>query len=163
VSTENSPQNSTDYFGHGTTQESTNSRGGHIVSVALGALVLGASVVGTVLATRRPADRQAATALAAFMRHHHAMLTRDVVLAGGPVLDSWAYDLGLSPSEKIRLRRALEGSSEQGALVDALDGPIDEQRAQRFAAAFFRVAGRALGRARTEALVAQAGGRGRGA
>jgi len=66
------------------------------------------------------------------------------------------YDLGLSAFDRRRLRRVLEGSPEQGALLDALDGPIDERHAERFAAAFVQVTERALGRTRADALVARA-------
>jgi len=74
----------------------------------------------------------------------------------GPVLAAWSRDLRLSNQERQLLRRALDGSAEQGALLEALDGPIDETRARRFAAAFLRVTERALGKARTGALVTRA-------
>jgi hypothetical protein len=90
------------------------------------------------------------------MRREHAILTHDVSLAEGPVLDAWAYDLGLGSAERWRLQRALNGSAEQGALLDALDGPIDERHAERFAAAFLRVTDRALGKKRVAGLVARA-------
>jgi hypothetical protein len=125
--------------------------------VASAVVLLGASVGGTALgmsATQRRKEREAAAAVAAFMRRHHALLTHDVVMAGGLVLDAWGHDLGLSATEKRRLRRTLEGSAEQGALVDALDGPIDERKARRFSAAFLRATERAVGKTRAKALVA---------
>jgi hypothetical protein len=101
-------------------------------------------------------QQQATAALAGFMRRQHALLTHDVALASGPVLDAWSYDLGLDSKERAALRRALEGSFEQGSLLDALDGPIGDAQARRFAGAFVRVTSRALGRKRTNALVERA-------
>jgi len=110
-------------------------------------------VVVTDQSHRRPAQT---AALAGFMRRQHALLLHDVSTGQGPVLDAWEHDLCLTAVEKGRLRRMLDGSAEQGALLDALDGPIDDRQAERFAAAFLRVTDRALGRARTTALVARA-------
>jgi hypothetical protein len=90
------------------------------------------------------------------MRRQHALLTHDVATGDGPVLAAWGRDLRLTAEERRRLRRELEGSAEQGQLLDALDGSIDEAGAGRFAAAFLRVTERALGKARTGALVARA-------
>jgi hypothetical protein len=129
-----------------------------VFSIALAVVVVGASVVGSVAlsGSRRANQQRAVAALAAFMRRQHALLTHDVATAEGPVLAAWAYDLGLGAEERRRLSQALEGSAEQGLLLDALDGAIDEARARRFAAAFLRTTERAIGRARLDALVARA-------
>jgi hypothetical protein len=157
-STQNSPQRTSDYSSKGTSDWSTKSRGGQVFSIALAVVVVGASVFGTVAVSRsRDARAQPARiALAAYMREHHALLTHDVALGTGPVFDAWAHDLRLTARERVDLRRGLEGSADQGALLDALDGPIDEAHAQRFAAAFLRATARVLGPARTRALVARA-------
>jgi hypothetical protein len=154
-STQNSPKDTSDYTTKGSSDWSTHSRGAHVFSVALAVVAVGASVIGTV-AANRGSQQQTTVALAAFMRRQHALLTHDVATAEGPVLAAWSRDLRLSDEERRRLRRALDGSAEQGALLEALDGPIDETRARRFAAAFLRVTERALGKARTGALVARA-------
>jgi hypothetical protein len=129
-----------------------------VFSVALAVVVVGASVIGSVGASRSRADRArpAAVALAAYLRQHHALLTHDVALASGPVFDAWAHDLRLDPGDRRALARSLDGSADQGSLLDALDGPIDEDHAQRFAAAFLRATARAIGPARTRALVIRA-------
>jgi glycine/D-amino acid oxidase-like deaminating enzyme len=90
------------------------------------------------------------------MRRQHPLLTHDVIMAEGPIIAAWAHDLHLSADEQARLRVALEGSREQGALLEALDGQIDPARARRFAAAFIRVTEHAVGVARMKALVERA-------
>ena len=161
-STQNSPKNSSDWSTNGTTDSSTKSHGAHVFWAGSAALVLGAAVVvGIIFAVKATGDSKqnpTATALAAFMRQNHALLTHDVALAGGPLLDVWCRQLALSPAEKRRLAVALDGSPEQGALLAALDGPVDEARARAFSAAFYRTTARALGPARTQALVAHAAG-----
>ena len=157
-STQNSPQNSADYSTHGTTNQSTNSHGAHVFWAGAAVVLLGASVVGTVIGGKGSsrANANPNVALEEFIRRNHALLTHDVAMAGGPVLDGWARELGLNAIEKRRLAAAMEGSREQGALLVALDGPIDGQRARRFSAAFFQVTARALGPARTRVLLAHA-------
>jgi hypothetical protein len=157
-STQNSPKNSADYSTKGTTNWSTNSHGAHVFSIVMAVVAVGATVVGLIAVnhTRRADQQRTTTALATFMRTQHALLTHDVAMAGGPVLDAWAHDLRLDANEREHLRRVLEGSREQGLLLDALDGSIDAARAQQFAAAFLRITERTLGRARTRALVERA-------
>jgi len=157
-STEASPQKSADSSSEGTVNSSTKSRGAQTFWAGSAVVLLGASVVGTVLAarSRAAAPPPAAVALAAFMRENHAVLTHDVALAHGPVFDAWARELGLTPAERGRVAVALEGSREQGELLSSLDGSIDAHRARRFSAAFFRVTARALGPAGTERLLARA-------
>jgi hypothetical protein len=133
-----------------------------VFSVALAVVAIGATVLGVVLTDHSHRSPPPTAALAGFMRRQHALLLHDVSTGEGPVLDAWSHDLRLTAAEQGRLRRALEGSAEQGALLDALDGPIDEKHAERFGAAFLRVTDRALGRTRTKALVAQAMAAGRG-
>jgi hypothetical protein len=157
-STENSPKNSSDYTTKGSSDWTTHSRGAHVFSIALAVVAVGATVVGVIAAKgSNQQPRQVATAaLAGFMRRQHALLTHDVTLAEGPVFEAWAHDLQLTARERAQVRRALDGSTEQGTLLEALNGPIDERRAEKFAAAFLRVTSRALGPARTRALVARA-------
>ena len=157
-STKNSPKNTTDYTSKGSSDWTTNSRGAHIFSIALAVVLVGAAVVGTVATNKSHEQNQrlATAALVTFMRRQHALLTHDVALGDGPVLDAWAYDLRLTPAERRRLREALEGSVEQGRLLEALDGPIDAERARRFGTAFMQVTGRALGPSRARALVSRA-------
>jgi hypothetical protein len=159
-STQNSPRNSSDYTTDHTTKGSTDwtthSHGAHVFSVVMVVVAIGATVLGIALTDRSHGGPPPAAALAGFMRRQHAMLLHDVSTGDGPVLDAWAHDLRLTVTEKRRLRRALDGSEEQGALIDALDGTIDEAHAERFGAAFVRVTDRALGRTRTRALVARA-------
>jgi hypothetical protein len=156
-STQNSPKDTSDYTTNGSSDWTTNSGGAHIFTVVLAVVAVGATVVG-MAATHRSGRRQQQTtaALAAFMRRQHALLTHDVTIGEGPVLDAWTYDLGLTPSEKRRFLETLEGSSEQGKLLDALNGPIGAERARQFGAAFMRVTDRALGRPRTHDLVLRA-------
>lgn len=156
-STQNSPKDTSDYTTKGSSDWTTHSRGAHIFSIALAVVAVGATVVGLAATNRTGRQQQQATAaLAAFMRRQHALLTHDVATAEGPVLDAWAHDLRLTTSEKRRLFQALEGSPEQGKLLEALNGAIDERRARRFGAAFLRVTDRALGRRRTNQLVMHA-------
>ena len=147
-STQNSPKNSSDYTTEHTTKGSsdwtTHSHGAHILGGAGGRRV-GATALGIVMTDRSHGGPPPAAALAGFMRRQHAMLLHDVSTGDGPVLDAWAHDLRFTVAEKRRLRRALDGSEEQGALIEALDGTIDEAHAERFGAAFVRVTDRALG------------------
>lgn len=154
-STQNSPKNSSDWSTNGTSDWSTHSHGAHVFSIALAVVVVGASVVAStgVKQSQHDQQRQAAIALAAYMRQQHALLTHDVALASGPVLDAWTHDLRLSAGDRRRFQDVLDGSAEQSALLETLDGSIDERRAQRFAAVFMRVTTRALGPVRTRALV----------
>ena len=156
-STQNSPKNTSDWSTKGTSDWSTNSHGAHVFSIALAIVVVGgASVATTAVKHSQPdAQRQAAVALAAYLRQQHALLTHDVALASGPVLDAWIHDLKLTAADGRRFAETLDGSAEQGALLEALDGRIDEGRAQRFAAVFMRVTERTLGPARTRALVSE--------
>jgi hypothetical protein len=130
----------------------------HDFSVASAAVAIGAVSVGLALPhdSRNNNQQQAAAALAGFMRREHAPLTRDVALASGPVLDAWADDLGLGRKERAAWRQTLEGSLEQGNLLEALDGQIDDAQARRFAGAFVRVTNRALGTKRSAALIERA-------
>jgi hypothetical protein len=155
-STQNSPKNSSDYTTKGSSDWTTHSRGAHYFSIALAVVAVGATVLGIVLTDQSHRGPPPAAALAGFMRRQHALLLHDVSTSGGPVLDAWAHDLRLTTAEKARLRRALDGSEEQGRLIEALDGPIDEGHAERFGAAFLRVTERAIGHTRTQALVARA-------
>jgi hypothetical protein len=159
-STQNSPKNSSDYTTDHTTKGSTDwtthSHGAHVFSVVMVVVAVGATVLGIALTDRSRSGPPPAAALAGFMRRQHAMLLHDVSTGDGPVLDAWAHDLRLTVVEKRRLRRVLDGSEEQDALIDALDGTIDDAHAERFGAAFVRVTDRALGRTRTRALVARA-------
>lgn len=93
------------------------------------------------------------------MQRHHALVTRDVALARGPLIDGWAHELRLAPVDKARLCRALEGSAEQTSMLASLDGAIDEARALRFAGSFYRVAERALGPGRMHTIAGKAQGR----
>src|SRR4029077_15451601 len=140
-STQNSPKNTSDWTTNGTSDWATHSHGAHVFSIALAIVVVGGASAGTTEGKdRQPeAHGQAALAMAAYLRHQHALLTHDVALASGPVLDSWIHDLKLGAADRRRFEETLDGSAEQGALLEALDGRIDERRAQRFAAAFMRV------------------------
>jgi hypothetical protein len=155
-SSETSPQKSSEGTSQGSSDWTTHSNGAHMFSFALAAVALGATVLGVFLTDRGRQGPPPAPALAGFMRRQHAMLLHDVATAEGPVLDAWAHDLRLTAAEKTRLRRALDGSVEQGQLIDSLDGKIDDKHAERFGAAFVRVTQRAIGRARMNALVARA-------
>jgi len=155
-STQNSPKNASDWTTKSSSDWTTHSHGAHMFSIALLVVGVGATVLGVVLTDRSHHGPPPAAALAGFMRRQHALLLHDVSTGEGPVLDAWAHDLGLTIAERGRLLRALEGSAEQSALIEALDGPIDDAQAERFGAAFLRVTGRALGPRRTRALVARA-------
>jgi len=61
---------------------------------------------------------------------------------------AWSRALGLTVAERERLGRALAGSPEQAQLLGALNGPIDEGRARRFATGFAQLGRRALGQTR---------------
>ncbi|HXT97233.1 MAG TPA: hypothetical protein VN853_13095 [Polyangia bacterium] len=152
-STQNSPKNSSDYTSNSSSDWTTNSHGAHIFSIALAVVLVGATAIGIGVSTRSHQQQQARQALAAFMRHQHGLLTHDVTLAEGPLLAAWSHDLRLGAEDQRRLARALDGSREQGALLAALDGPIDEGQAERFAGAFMKLASRALGPARAQAMV----------
>jgi hypothetical protein len=150
-SSQNSPKGST----KGTSDESTNSKGGAAVSVALALVVVGGSVVGGIFAsrgtTRREVQRQT-QALLRFLQRNHALVTRDVAMAEGPLLASWANNLGLDTRERERLGEALDGSAEQATMLAALDGPMDEASARKFAQGFAQAGRRALGDDRFGAL-----------
>lgn len=154
--TQNSPKNSSEWTTKGSTDWTTHSHDAHVISIALLVVGLGAAVLGVALTAHSHRDPGQATALAGFMRRQHALLLHDVSTGEGPVLDAWAHDLRLTAAERGRLRRSLEGSAEQGELLEALDGPIGEAHAELFGAAFFRVTDRALGPTRTKALVTRA-------
>jgi len=157
-STQNSPKNSSDWTTHHSSDWTTHSHDAHVLSIALVVVAVGATVAGTlaVNATQKQQQQRAALALAEFMRRQHPLIAHDVVLGEGPVLAAWEHDLRLDAAERTALRRALDGSPEQALLLDALDGPIDQARAGRFAAAFVRAARRALGPARTDVLIRNA-------
>jgi len=161
-STQNSPKNSSDWTTQHSSDWTTHDQGAHVLSIALIVVAVGATVLGVVLTDQSHRGPPQTVALAGFMRRQHALLLHDVSTADGPVLDAWAHDLRLTAAERGRLRRALEGSAEQGALIEALDGTIDERQAERFGAAFLRVTDRAVGKSRTRALVARAVAAGRG-
>jgi hypothetical protein len=159
-STQNSPQRSADWSSEETADSSTRSRGAQFFWAGSAVVLLGASIVGTVLGARsraRAGTVPNAVALAAFMRENHAVLTHDVAMTRGPVFDAWSRELGLTAADGTRVALAMEGSSEQTELMSALDGSIDANRAAQFSAAFFRVTARALGPVRTKELLARAG------
>src|SRR6185437_11896357 len=137
-STQNSPKNSSDYTTHSSIDWTTNSHGAHVFSIALAVVLVGATVVGLGASHKSHQDQQAKLALAAFMRKQHGLLTHDVTMAEGPLLVAWSHDLKLSAADRQRLARALDGSPEQGALLEALDGPIDERHAEHFAGSFMK-------------------------
>lgn len=155
-STQSSPQNTSDYTTNGSSDWTTHSHGAHVFSIALAVVLVGATAVGIGVSSRSNHQQQAKLALAAFMRRQHSLLTHDVTMAEGPLLAAWSHDLKLCAGDQRRLERALDGSSEQGALLEALDGPIDERHAERFAGAFVGLAARALGPARTQVMVGRA-------
>jgi hypothetical protein len=147
-STEGSPKESTE----GTSDGSSKNKGAVLVTVALGLVAVGATTLGVVRALAQVDERKRTRQLANFLQRNHALVARDVVLAEGPVLADWARALGLSAAERERLGQALEGSSEQGELLAALDGRIDEARARRFAIGFAQLGRRALGESRFRAI-----------
>ena len=155
-STQNSPKNSSDYTTNSSSDWTTNSHGAHVLSIAVAVVLVGATVVGIAATHKSHQEQQARVALAAFMRRQHGLLTHDVTMAEGPLLVAWTHDLKLTSADQQRLERALDGSHEQGALLEALDGPIDERHAERFAGSFMRLAQRALGAERTRAMVGHA-------
>ncbi|HLK90858.1 MAG TPA: hypothetical protein VKZ18_13255 [Polyangia bacterium] len=155
-STQNSPQNTSDYTTNGSSDWTTHSHGAHVFSIALAVVLVGATAVGIGVSSKSNHQQQAKLALAAFMRRQHGLLTHDVTMAEGPLLAAWSHDLKLSAGDQRRLERALDGSAEQGALLEALDGPIDERHAERFAGAFVGLAARALGPARAQVMVGRA-------
>jgi hypothetical protein len=157
-STQHSPENTSEYTTHHSSDWTTKTRDGHVFLVAVVLVSVGATAVGVALgnATQRKNQQQIAAALAETMRRQHPLLTHDLATGKGPVLDAWAHDLRLDAVERRRLAAALEGSAEQGLLLGALDGPIDDARARRFGAAFLRLTERALGKARTRGLVERA-------
>jgi hypothetical protein len=134
------------------------------VSIALGVIAVGATVAGVVIGvtlTQRRAERRAEQALAAYMRRNHPMVTHDVALGEGPILDAWTHALGFTRGERREFGRLLPGSTEQARLIEALDAPngrIEDEHARRFAGAFFQLTERAVGPARAGALVARATG-----
>jgi hypothetical protein len=122
-------------------------------------VVVGGVVLSSVLAgagTRRQHQRQA-QALATFLQRHHAQVARDLMTGEGPVLAGWGRELGLSTGERDRLGAVLLGSPEQGELLQALDGRMDEARARRFAAGFTRLGRRAVGEGRFREIALAAG------
>jgi hypothetical protein len=155
-STQNSPKNSSDYTTHSSSDWTTNSHGAHVLSIAVAVVLVGATVVGLAASHKSHQEQQAKLALAAFMRKQHGLLTHDVTMAVGPLLVAWSHDLKLNAADQMRFERALDGSPEQGALLEALDGPIDERHAERFAGSFMKLTERALGSARTRAMVGRA-------
>jgi hypothetical protein len=155
-STERSPENST----KGSTDETSNSRGGRALSVGLLLVTVGSAALGAVLVTRatnRQDDQRQIQALVRFLRKNHGLVARDVLLAEGPMVAAWADAMGLSPQERERLGRAMDGSAEQTQLLEALDGQIDADRARRFAAGFASVSRRAVGPQRFQAIALAAG------
>jgi hypothetical protein len=122
-------------------------------------VVVGAAVLSGTLATRgsRQQDQQKVQALARFLQRNHALVARDVVTGEGPMLGAWGRALGLSAAERERLGMVLVGSPEQGELLDALDGGMDEGRARRFAVGFTRLGRRALGQGRFREIALAAG------
>jgi hypothetical protein len=154
-STDNSPRNSSRW----TTDESSKGKTATTVSVAALIVVVGAAVLSGVLATRnsRRQDQQKAQALAKFLQRNHALVARDVVTGEGPMLGAWGRALGLSAGERERLGVVLVGSPEQGELLAALDGGMDEGRARRFAVGFTRLGRRALGQERFREIALAAG------
>lgn len=163
-STKNSPKNSSDSSSKGTTDESTNSPGGHQVSIALGVIAVGATVAGVLIGvslTQQRAERRAEKALAAYMRRNHPVVTHDVALGRGPILDAWTHALGLTAVERRDFSVLMTGSPEQARLIEALDAPqgrIDDEHARRFAGAFFHLTERAVGPTRARQLAARATG-----
>jgi hypothetical protein len=157
-STQHSPENTSDYTTRHGSDWTTHSKDAHVISGIFLVVSVGATVVGVLVgkSTQKAQQQQTATALAETMRRQHPLLTHDLATARGPVLDAWAHDMRLTGGERRRLARALEGSAEQGELLQALDGRIDEARARRFGAAFIRVTQRALGPARTKTIVERA-------
>ena len=125
-STQNSPKNSSDSSSKGTTDESTNSAGGHQLSIALGVIAVGATVAGVLIGvslTQQRAERRAEKALAAYMRRNHPVVTHDVALGQGPVLDAWTHALGFTRDERRAFGRLMSGSAEQATLIEVLDAP----------------------------------------
>src|SRR6185295_8109616 len=109
-STQNSPKNTSDWTTNGTSDWSTKSHGAHVFSIALAIVVVGGSSVATtaVKHSQPEAQRQAAVALAAYLRQQHALLTHDVALASGPVLDAWIHDLKLTAADRRRFEETLD-------------------------------------------------------
>src|SRR5215831_1460685 len=80
-STQNSPKNSSQWSTNGSTDWSTHSRDGQVFSIVLAVVAVGATVAGLAVSTtasRHAGQQRATTALVAFMRRQHAMLTHDV-------------------------------------------------------------------------------------
>jgi hypothetical protein len=147
-STEGSPRESTQGTTDGTSDSSAKRRGAVIISVALLIIAVGASAMGVVRALAQAEEQPRLQMLARFLQRNHALVTRDVMMGEGPMLSGWTRGLGLTAAERERLGRALAGSAEQAQLLAALDGPIDEARARRFATGFAQLGRRALGPAR---------------
>ncbi|MBN2494960.1 MAG: hypothetical protein JXR96_10250 [Deltaproteobacteria bacterium] len=159
-SSENSSEESSDkssrQSSEGSSEGSTKSKSDAAAMTVPGALIIVAATVvaGVWLSTETSEWSDAAEdRLGWYLRRHHAMVTCDIVLAGGPVLSDWAAELKLSRAELVRLRRALDGSAEQSEMLRVLDSDLEETDVKKFAACFFSVALRALGEERMGAVV----------
>jgi hypothetical protein len=152
-----SNQESTEETTTESSRETTRSEGGQALSIGTAVLIVGVAVVGAVFAIGSSiGDDEAAAALGDYLRRHHAMVTRDVLLARGPSLDAWCSEIGLARDERERLLQALDGSPEQAALLASLTGDLGADHARAFAAAFVTIAGRVLGEERIAELTARA-------
>lgn len=97
----------------------------------------------------RAADKaEAERRLAAYLKANEPGLTRDLLLAEGPLLDGWLAELGLTAEEAVRFRGALEGSAAQAGLVAALS----QADAPTFARTFRHLLTDAVGPTRLIAL-----------
>ena len=127
-----------------------------MVTVVLALVAVGATAIGVVSALAQADEQSRTRRLAQFLQRNHALVTRDVVMAEGPVLADWGRALGLTAIERERLGQAMAGSAEQAELLAALDGRIDSSRARRFALGFAQLGRRALGEQRFRAIARSA-------
>ncbi len=161
-SSDDSSRNSTEGSSQDTSNSSRSEQDGRtiaMISIVVTVMIVGGIAIGALLVSHSNdssgGDEQGYADLGKFMRQHHAVLTRDIVLAGGPILDAWCDDLGLSREERTAFATRLEGSPQQTALLEALSGDITREKVQAFSTTYLMLTQTAIGPARVQALLSE--------
>ncbi len=143
-SSNDSSQNSSDDSSNG----SSNRQSSKALTVVGALLVLAGIAAGVIITVANVTAGE--DELHSYLERYHPVVVRDVVSARGPILAAWMDELGLTPEEEAAFSRALDGSVEQTAMLQALGTRDHAMDTRAFASHFVHALERALGTARVE-------------
>ena len=153
-------QNSSDSHSDRSSDNSESGGESHTITVVLvlsAVAVYGAmsvSAFNSLKATSDSDKEKAARALSQYLRENHGSVTRDVLAARGSFFETWQSESGMTQAEASRFQAYFNGSSQQTAMVHALNSDLSVTEARAFASEMMQAAHHVFGQERFDTIVA---------